>query len=71
MLKRISFLFISLILLSFSSFSQEIDDMYFNSNDRVAKKVKKITPAQIILSKYRSGITANNSSDKIDSKLFL
>ena len=69
MLKRTSFLFISLILLSFSSFSQEIDDMYFNSKDRVAKKVKKITPAQIILSKYRSGTTANNSSDKIDSKL--
>ena len=69
MLKRTSFLFISLIILSFSSFSQEIDDMYFNSKDRVAKKVKKITPAQIILSKYRSGTTANNSNDKIDSKL--
>ena len=69
MLKRISFLFISLVLLSFSSFSQEIDDMYFNSKDRVAKKVKKITPAEIILSKYKLGITDNNSSEKIDSKL--
>ena len=43
--------------------------MYFNSKDRVSKKVKKITPADVIMSKYRSGITSTNSNDKIDTKI--
>jgi len=38
-----------LILFSFNLFSQEIDDMYFTSKDRVNKKTvkKTITPADI------------------------
>ena len=33
------------------SFSQENDDMYFTSKDRIKKKVtKKVTPADVILS---------------------
>ena len=44
--------------------SQEVDDMYFSSSDRkVKKKTKKITPANIILSKYRKGITDINASN--------
>ena len=69
MINKIAVLFVTLILTSSTSFSQEVDDMYFNSNDRVTKKVKKITPAEVILSKYRSGITATNSNDKIDTKI--
>ena len=69
MINKIGVLFVTLILTSSTSFSQEVDDMYFNSNDRVTKKVKKITPAEVILSKYRSGITATNSNDKIDTKI--
>ena len=44
-----------LILLSFNSFSQEIDDMYFTGKDRVKQKTvkKTITPADIILKNYR------------------
>ena len=58
-----------LLLVSITATSQEFDDMYFNSRDRVAKKVKKITPAEIILSKYKSGITKANSSEEINSTL--
>ena len=47
-----------LILLSFNSFSQEIDDMYFTSKDRVKQKTvkKTITPADIILTNYRKNL---------------
>ena len=69
MINKIALLFLTLIFTSSMSFSQEIDDMYFNSKDRVTKKVKEITPAEVILSKYRSGITATNSNDKIDTKI--
>ena len=60
-----SLLFYFLLINLTASFSQENDDMYFNKKDRVAKKVKKITPAETILSKYRSGITNINNSEKI------
>ncbi len=69
MINKIAVLFLTLIFSSSVSFSQEIDDMYFNSKDRVNKKVKEITPAEVIMSKYRSGITATNSNDKIDTKI--
>ncbi len=69
MINKIALLFLTLIFSSSMSFSQEIDDMYFNSKDRVNKKVKEITPAEVIMSKYRSGITATNSNDKIDTKI--
>ena len=69
MINKIAVLFLTLIFTSSMSFSQEIDDMYFNSKDRVNKKVKEITPAEVIMSKYRSGITATNSNDKIDTKI--
>ena len=69
MINKIAVLFLTLIFTSSVSFSQEIDDMYFNSKDRVNKKVKEITPAEVIMSKYRSGVTATNSNDKIDTKI--
>ena len=69
MINKIAVLFLTLIFTSSMSFSQEIDDMYFNSKDRVNKKVKEITPAEVIMSKYRSGVTATNSNDKIDTKI--
>jgi len=47
--------------------AQEIDDMYFTSKDRNIKKVKKITPANVILSKYRSGSSEINIDNKISS----
>ena len=68
MTRKIYYLLV-LLLCSTISFSQENDDMYFNKKDRVAKKVKKITPAETILSKYRSGITNINNSEKINSEL--
>ena len=50
--------------------SQEVDDMYFSSSDRkVKKKTKKITPANIILSKYRKGITDINASNLVDQSI--
>ena len=48
-------------------FAQEIDDMYFTSKDRNIKKAKKITPANVILSKYRSGSSEINIHNKISS----
>ena len=37
--------------------AQEIDDMYFTSTDRENKKLsKKVSPAEVILSKYRKEI---------------
>ena len=48
-------------------FAQEIDDMYFTSKDRNIKKAKKITPANVILSKYRSGSSEINIDNKISS----
>ena len=50
--------------------SQEVDDMYFTSSDRKEKKkTKKITPANVILSKYRLGITDLNASDAVDQSI--
>ena len=67
MLRKLYYLLVLLLISTFSSFAQENDDMYFNKKDRVAKKVKKITPAETILSKYRSGISNINNSEKINS----
>ena len=67
MIKKLYYLFVLFLITAFSSFAQENDDMYFNKKDRVAKKTKKISPAETILSRYRSGITRINNSDKINS----
>ena len=50
--------------LSIDVHSQELDDMYFTGSDRSSKnKLKnKVTPADIILSKFREGNTAKNSA---------
>lgn len=69
MIKKLYYLFVLFLIPTFSSFAQENDDMYFNKKDRVAKKVKKISPAETILSRYRSGITRINNSDKINSDI--
>ena len=55
-------LFISLLFIAPEiSFSQENDDMYFTSKDRIKKKVtKKVTPDDVIISKYRKGQTRIN-----------
>jgi hypothetical protein len=50
-------------------FSQELDDMYFTSKDRKVKKTKKVTPADVILSKYRSGFSEINSDSKISDAI--
>ena len=60
---------ISIILSSNYTFSKENDDMYFMSNDRVNKIKKKVTPASVILSKYRNGSTSINSSDVVEASL--
>ena len=66
--------FISLYLMFVSSLlvnAQEIDDMYFTSTDREIKKKlsKKVSPAEVILSKYRKGNTKINSTDVIDKSI--
>ena len=66
--------FISLYLTFVSSLlvnAQEIDDMYFTSTDREIKNKlsKKVSPAEVILSKYRKGNTKINSSDVIDKSI--
>ena len=66
--------FISLYLMFVSSLlvnAQEIDDMYFTSTDREIKKKlsKKVSPAEVILSKYRKGNTKINSTDVIDKSV--
>ena len=66
--------FISLYLIFVSSLlvnAQEIDDMYFTSTDREIKKKlsKKVSPAEVILSKYRKGNTKINSTDVIDKSI--
>ena len=69
-MKNIVFiLFISLLFIAPEiSFSQENDDMYFTSKDRIKKKVtKKVTPADVILSKYRKGQTRINSSETVNA----
>ena len=71
-MKNIVFiLFISLLFIEPEiSFSQENDDMYFTSKDRIKKKLtKKVTPADVILSKYRKGQTRINSSEKVNESL--
>ena len=71
-MKNIVFiLFISLLFIAPEiSFSQENDDMYFTSKDRIKKKVtKKVTPADVILSKYRKGQTRINSSETVNASL--
>lgn len=50
-------------------FSQELDDMYFTTKDRNVKKTKKVTPADIILSKYRSGSSEINGDKKISDAI--
>ena len=54
--------------LSIDVHSQELDDMYFTGSDRSSKnKLKnKVTPADIILSKFREGNTAINSAGTVD-----
>lgn len=49
--------------------AQEIDDMYFTGDDRARYKKlsQKVSPAEIILSKYREGKTSINSTDRIDN----
>ena len=50
-------------------FSQELDDMYFTTKDRSNKKIKKTTPADVILSKYRSGYSEINGDKKISDAI--
>jgi len=50
-------------------FSQELDDMYFTTKDRNIKKIKKTTPADVILSKYRSGYSEINGDKKISDEI--
>ena len=69
MVRKLNYLLVLFLCSTLFSFAQENDDMYFNKRDRVVKKVKKITPAETILSKYRSGITNTNNSDKINSDI--
>lgn len=69
MTKKLYYLLVFYLVSTFSSFAQENDDMYFNKKDRVAKKVKKITPAETILLKYKSGITNINNSENINSEV--
>ena len=68
-MKNILLSFLSfLVLLSFNSFSQEIDDMYFTSKDRVKQKIvkKTISPADIILKNYRKNLSDYDASKDID-----
>jgi len=60
-------MFVSSLLVN----AQEIDDMYFTSTDREIKKKlsKKVSPAEVILSKYRKGNTKINSTDVIDKSI--
>jgi len=69
MIRKLNFLLVLFLCSTLFSFAQENDDMYFNKKDRLAKKVKKITPAETILNKYRSGISGINSTDRINSDL--
>ncbi len=60
-------MFVSSLLVN----AQEIDDMYFTSTDREIKKKlsKKVSPAEVILSKYRKGNTKINSTEVIDKSI--
>ncbi len=61
--------FILFILISFNSFSQERDDMYFTNDDRAKKikaKKKDITPADVILKNYRKNLSDYDASKSID-----
>ena len=61
--------FLLMIIISFNSVSQERDDMYFNSDDRVKKikaKKKNITPADVILKNYRKNLSDYDASKNID-----
>ena len=51
MVRKLNYLLVLFLCSTLFSFAQENDDMYFNKKDRVVKKVKKITPAETILSK--------------------
>ena len=57
--------------LSIDIYSQELDDMYFTGSDRSSKnKLKnKVTPADIILSKFRAGNTAINNDGTVDEDI--
>ena len=48
MVRKLNYLLVLFLCSTLFSFAQENDDMYFNKKDRVVKKVKKITPAEII-----------------------
>ncbi len=69
MVKNILFLLLITLMTNSKSFSQEMDDMYFVKKDRTVKKVKKSSPAEIILSKYKLGNTRTNSNENIDSDI--
>ena len=44
--------------------------MYFTSSDRKdKKKIKKITPANVILSNYRKGVTNVNAANLVDKSI--
>ena len=61
--------FLLMIIVSFNSVSQERDDMYFNSDDRVNKvkaKKKNVTPADVILKNYRKNLSDYDASKNID-----
>ena len=51
--------------------SQELDDMYYTGADRSSqKKLKnKVSPADVILSKYRKGNTSINNNSNIDEAI--
>ncbi len=51
--------------------SQELDDMYYTGSDRSSqKKLKnKVSPADIILSKYRKGNTSINNNSSVDETI--
>jgi len=69
-MNKLKFLsFVLMILVSFNSLSQERDDMYFNSDDRVKKikaKKKDVTPADVILKNYRKNLSDYDASKSID-----
>ncbi len=68
---KVFYLFIILFKVTFLVSAQEIDDMYFTSSDRAnyKKLSKKVSPAEIILSKYKKGNTSINNLNKIDKSI--
>ena len=68
---KVFYLYIILFKITFLVSAQEIDDMYFTSSDRINNKKlsKKVSPAEIILSKYKKGNTTINNLNKIDNSV--